>query len=289
MIDEFELVALAHKQLSACNSNVLVELDTKIKSVQNFLNTSKLPIAIITSGGTTVPIEKNTVRFIDNFSTGTRGARLAEYFVSQNYTVIFLHRTGSAFPYLHRTDDPQTLLKEGLEPRKMPSNFFAVSFTQVFEYILLLKNVLELTKAFRRNVLVCLAAAVSDFYVPFEHMSDHKLQSRNSEDVNIPLRHVPKALQLVKTKWSPDAYVLAFKLETNEDLLMRKSRESFVVNNVDAVLANELHSRYDQVYLVTGGGENVEVLRRTNSDEELEEKYIGPSLVREHRLYIQGG
>ena len=34
---------------------------------------------VITSGGTTVPLEKNTVRFIDNFSTGTRGATSAEY------------------------------------------------------------------------------------------------------------------------------------------------------------------------------------------------------------------
>lgn len=35
-------------------------------------------IAIVTSGGTTVPLERRTVRFIDNFSTGTRGACLAE-------------------------------------------------------------------------------------------------------------------------------------------------------------------------------------------------------------------
>ena len=31
-------------------------------------------IACVTSGGTTVPLERNTVRFIDNFSTGNRGA-----------------------------------------------------------------------------------------------------------------------------------------------------------------------------------------------------------------------
>ena len=31
------------------------------------------------SGGTTVPLETNTVRFIDNFSSGSRGAASAEY------------------------------------------------------------------------------------------------------------------------------------------------------------------------------------------------------------------
>ena len=34
-------------------------------------------------GGTIVPLEKNTVRFIDNFSTGSRGAASAEYFLAQ--------------------------------------------------------------------------------------------------------------------------------------------------------------------------------------------------------------
>jgi phosphopantothenate-cysteine ligase len=37
-------------------------------------------IALVTSGGTTVPLEKKTVRFIDNFSTGGRGAEV--YYVS---------------------------------------------------------------------------------------------------------------------------------------------------------------------------------------------------------------
>ena len=36
-------------------------------------------VVVVTSGGTTVPLERNTVRFIDNFSTGSRGARSAEY------------------------------------------------------------------------------------------------------------------------------------------------------------------------------------------------------------------
>jgi phosphopantothenate-cysteine ligase len=33
----------------------------------------------VTSGGTTVPLERQMVRFLDNFSAGTRGAISAEY------------------------------------------------------------------------------------------------------------------------------------------------------------------------------------------------------------------
>lgn len=56
-------------------------------------------IVLITSGGTTVPLENNTVRFIDNFSAGTRGASSAEQFLQNGYSVIFLHREFSLTPF----------------------------------------------------------------------------------------------------------------------------------------------------------------------------------------------
>ena len=68
----------------------------------------------MTSGGTTVPLEKNTVRFIDNFSTGTRGAVGAEYpcfyiliryFLHYGYYVIFLYRESTKRPYRSEVDE----------------------------------------------------------------------------------------------------------------------------------------------------------------------------------------
>ena len=53
----------------------------------------------ITSGGTLVPLEKNMVRFIDNFSKGERGSTSAESFLAQGYIVVFLYRSGSTFPF----------------------------------------------------------------------------------------------------------------------------------------------------------------------------------------------
>lgn len=57
-------------------------------------------LVLVTSGGTSVPLEKNTVRFIDNFSTGARGAACAEAFLQAGYAVIFASRKGSLSPYL---------------------------------------------------------------------------------------------------------------------------------------------------------------------------------------------
>lgn len=39
------------------------------------------PIVCVTSGGTTVPLERRCIRFIDNFSGGTRGALSVEEFL----------------------------------------------------------------------------------------------------------------------------------------------------------------------------------------------------------------
>ena len=56
-------------------------------------------VVLVTSGGTTVPFERNTVRFIDNFSAGTRGSSSAEHFLAAGYAVLFLHRSNSLRPF----------------------------------------------------------------------------------------------------------------------------------------------------------------------------------------------
>ena len=58
---------------------------------------------LVTAGGTSVPLEKNTVRSVENFSTGTRGALSTEYFLkySDNIRVIYFHRkTNCKMPFL---------------------------------------------------------------------------------------------------------------------------------------------------------------------------------------------
>jgi phosphopantothenate-cysteine ligase len=75
-----------------------------MNSLNNFIATqqsSNTPVVLVTSGGTIVPLEKNMVRFIDNFSKGARGAASAESFLAEGFAVIFLHRKGSLMPFSH--------------------------------------------------------------------------------------------------------------------------------------------------------------------------------------------
>ena len=62
-------------------------------------------VVCITSGGTTVPLEQKTVRFLDNFSTGSRGAAMTEQFLKEpGYKVVLLHRAGSKSPFVRHFD-----------------------------------------------------------------------------------------------------------------------------------------------------------------------------------------
>lgn len=45
-------------------------------------------------------MEHNTVRFVDNFSAGTRGSASAEFFLENGYAVIFLFRLKSLEPFV---------------------------------------------------------------------------------------------------------------------------------------------------------------------------------------------
>ena len=95
-----------------------IEKHSKPKTHDWGHNHPDTPLVIITAGGTIVPLEKNMVRFIDNFSTGTRGALCAEYvaskascqcnaltitfaraFLKRGYAVIYLHRVGTKLPF----------------------------------------------------------------------------------------------------------------------------------------------------------------------------------------------
>ena len=75
---------------------VLMIHSPRVSSPTLFLSSSILHPQ---SGGTTVPLEHNMVRFVDNFSAGTRGSASAEYFLAQGYAVVFLHRRFSLEPF----------------------------------------------------------------------------------------------------------------------------------------------------------------------------------------------
>lgn len=161
-------------------------------------------VVLITSGGTTVPLERQTVRFIDNFSAGTRGATSAEYFLSAGYAVIFLHRQFSLQPYSrhysHSTDCLLDFLdastgRVGVRPddeermRGVLAKYRAVKdggmllmlpFVTIGDYLHELRALSRLMRPLGPRGLLYLAAAVSDFFVPAERMAEHKIQSTDA-------------------------------------------------------------------------------------------------------------
>lgn len=214
-----------------------------------------LRIACVTSGGTTVPLERHTVRFIDNFSTGGRGAASAEKLLEGGYAVIFIHRKTSLYPFSRKLPRGPKLLDAlsgsaaaevtAAEVRSLQAaaadaysaharRLLAIGFESVHEYLFLLREAALALHPIGTSAMLYLAAAVSDFYIPSSALSEHKIQSAGSDTagsttaggLSLTLHGVPKLLGEVKRLWAPRAFLVSFKLETNPAILKAKAKTS---------------------------------------------------------------
>jgi hypothetical protein len=109
----------------------------------------------------------------------------------------------------------------------------------------MLKRTCAHEQVFEGRVMFYLAAAVSDFYVPWPELPEHKIQSGGG-GLNLQLQQVPKCLGLLRNNWAPGAFYVSFKLETDEQLLLEKSKASINNYGVHCVVANELHTRTER-------------------------------------------
>ena len=98
---------MAFFETESAPSDLDVSLSTSSEFIRKHSTTHR--ICLVTSGGTTAPLERNTVRFIDNFSRGTRGAASTEYFLEQGYAVVFLTRRNSLQPFSRHFQPQETL------------------------------------------------------------------------------------------------------------------------------------------------------------------------------------
>jgi len=280
--------------------------ENDLQQVKKFVETNAkkdTPVAFITSGGTTVPLEKNTVRFIDNFSTGTRGSISAEEFIKNGYAVIFLHRKGSKKPFFRKNEalvsqflqstnnttvsDIVTAIhryREALETMVL----IEVEFESVQDYLFLLRDITPTLTPLKHRVLLYLAAAVSDFYVPEYKLSDHKIQSSQGS-LDLHLDTVPKALSTLRNRWVPNAFLVSFKLETDPSILIQKARSSIELYGVDCVVANLLHNRYDEVRLVDL--DHVDTIYKTtrypSSNNNIETDFIIKLIQKHKKIYYE--
>lgn len=265
-------------------------------------------VALVTSGGTTVPLERNTVRFIDNFSTGSRGARSAEQFLALGYAVIYLHREGCVQPYrrafqrfaadldehvrldgpaaaprvVSMDDDCRAALAQRRAVRE-EGTLLQVPFTTVSDYLHLTRAAACAVAPAGDKALVYLCAAVSDFYVPQSAMAEHKIQSKGGTGaLELSLAPVPKMLGCVRHAWAPRALAVSFKLETDPALLLVKANASVRNYNMHVVLANQLQRRADEIHLVTADG--AQRIRR-GEQQSLEQAFV-PRVADVHTAHI---
>ncbi|KAL8863672.1 MAG: hypothetical protein Q9178_000355 [Gyalolechia marmorata] len=252
-------------------------------------------VVLITSGGTTVPLENQTVRFIDNFSAGTRGATSAEYFLEAGYAVIFLHRQFSLLPYSrhysHSTNcfldfvtecehgnvvvnaeyqDKMRQVSRKYNAAKNSNTLLLLPFTTITEYLWVLREIAVLMRPLGSAGLFFLAAAVSDFFVPKDRMVEHKIQSAEidvsgqeacgstssaGKKLIIDLDPVPKLLQSLVDGWAPEGMIVSFKLETDPSILIMKAKKAIERYSHHLVIGNLLATRKWEVVFVTPAAE----------------------------------
>ncbi|XP_028855323.1 phosphopantothenate--cysteine ligase [Denticeps clupeoides] len=256
-------------------------------------------VVLITSGGTKVPLESRTVRFLDNFSSGRRGASSAEYFLDSGYAVIFLHRHRSLYPYTRlysginlldalrsEPEGGRVVVDESALPRITPvlkryqavreaGLLLPVEFSTLSEYLHLLKAAAQALSSIGPKAMFYLAAAVSDFYIPASEMPEHKIQSSNGP-LQISMKMVPKMLSPLVKNWAPQAFVISFKLETDPSILLERARRALETYKHQVVVANVLDTRRGYVVVVTRDDQHELVL--TDEEEqkqvEIEEKIV---------------
>jgi phosphopantothenate-cysteine ligase len=211
------------------------------KAVRDFAahNRSRgLNLVLVTSGGTTVPLENNTVRFVDNFSIGRRGSSSAEYFLEEGYAVVFLHRQHSLQPFSRQFDrdnfleylqvevSPDGTERVGVKSTvsaklmevlktydevKESRQLLLLTFVTVSDYLFVLRACAETLSVIGCHVMFYLAAAVSDFYVPTCEMPEHKIQS-SAGPLELKMQPTPKLLSPLVKDWAKKAFVVSFKV-----------------------------------------------------------------------------
>ncbi|KAK4508926.1 uncharacterized protein ATC70_013549 [Mucor velutinosus] len=292
----------------------LPEFESKLNAFVDYHKELGSKVVFITSGGTTVPLENQTVRFIDNFSNGTRGATSAEYFLEAGYAVVFMHRQNSIQPYNRHYTHSNMGFLDYLEPKENGSvqvlaqyatkmhklltkynqakdnnRILMLDFVTLPEYLFKLQLGSRILARLETRAMYYLAAAVSDFFIPSQKMAEHKIQSRDG-GLTLTLDQVPKFLKPLVSNWATKGLIVSFKLETDNNLLVPKARQALTRYGHQVVIGNMLKTRKQTVTFITQHSEKVLSLTPQQMENGIEiESEIIPELVRIHQNWIDSG
>jgi len=237
-----------------------------------------------------VPLELNTVRFVDNFSSGARGSASAEYFLKQGWAVVFLFRSGSLQPFarhLHPSSllsalqeqatspSPSLLLPPGpecsrllpvvREAREAEGRLLQIDFSSLSSYLWLLRAA-TLALAERKEKEGGSkekqgedGSSVRNLLYLAAAVSDFYIPNgdlpvhkiQSSEGApSIQLQCVPKMLVPLAQHWKGGSALVSFKLETDSNILVMKARKALDKYGHKLVIGNLLDTRKREVLLV---------------------------------------
>ncbi|KAA8593320.1 hypothetical protein FQN60_009436 [Etheostoma spectabile] len=205
-------------------------------------------VVLITSGGTKVPLESRTVRFLDNFSSGRRGASSAEYFIDSGYAVIFLHRHRSLYPYtrMFSTINMLDALKfRGGEGASSNSGEVVVNQQVLPNIAKALKRYQEVKEG---KLLLPIEFSTLSEYL---HLLKAAAQALSTIGSKAMFYLAAAILSPLVKDWAPHAFVISFKLETDATILLDRAQRALDTYRHQAVVANVLDSRRGYVVVVT--------------------------------------
>lgn len=199
---------------------------------------------LITSGGTKIPIDR--VRHIANMSSGTFGSKIALESLKYGLITDFFYAKHSKTPFTFNANlmdgdvndylssmERLEVIKDNI--RKYGKKYEESIYEDFDTYYTGLQNRIENTKP----DIIVLAAAVSDYGV--ENYVNGKIRSRNSSDMSINLKTLPKIISKVRS-WQPNAYIVGFKLlvDSTRKELLEASKKSIEDNDCDMIVGNDL-------------------------------------------------
>ncbi|VDK20762.1 unnamed protein product [Anisakis simplex] len=235
---------------------------------------------------------------------GTRGSASAEYFLAKGYAVIFFYRDESLMPFsrkfphlfenLEVNNSGQVCVKEmkGLSTAVQRysacrDRLLYIPFNDVNRYLTTLETICTHLRPLASSVLIYLAAAVSDFYIQQDKMPTHKIHSTDG-DLQLTLSIVPKLLNKLVHEIVPNAFIISFKLETDESILIEKARNALQKYGHRLVIGNILNTRKERVVFVDSD-QNEEI--RLNDEQKQNnveiEELIVDRLVKLHQKFVE--
>lgn len=172
---------------------------------------------------------------------------------------------------------------------KENNRILMLDFVTLPEYLFKLQSGSKILARLERNAMYYLAAAVSDFFIPSQKMTEHKIQSRDG-GLTLTLDQVPKFLKPLVSNWAAKGLIVSFKLETDNNLLVPKARQALTRYGHQVVIGNMLKTRKQTVTFITQESEKVLSLTQQQMSNDIEiESEIIPELVRIHQNWINSG